>query len=93
MLVADGACFARILSFLFESNALLVYASYRQKRRELRLACCVIEGLKGVECWWLKAKWLELRLISGHLFAYAIHTCFAFHPCKKDDLLRLLVLV
>ena len=34
------------------------------KRRELRLACCVIEGLKGVECWWLKAKWLELNSLG-----------------------------
>ena len=40
MLVADGACFTRILSFLFESNALLVCASYRHKKgAQTRLLC------------------------------------------------------
>ena len=32
------------------------------KTRELGLACCVIEGLKGAECWWLETKWFELQI-------------------------------
>ena len=59
MLVADEACFTRVLSFLFELNSLLVCMRLTAARSEFRLTCLVIEGLEGVECWWLKTKWLE----------------------------------
>ena len=92
MLVADGACFTRILSFLFESNALLVYASYRQNRRELRLACCVIEGLKGVECWWLKAKWLEHSGSITGLYAAACKVSIC-HSIALTKIVRIAALL